>query len=87
MRCNCSDFAEQAIETAAGRQLSVDEQIMSRVIYVPGGFRGRTYSEPVNATTPNQLFKATRALPNASVIKDPGDKVNHSFIRGVKGKN
>lgn len=87
MRCNCSDFAEQAIETAAGRQLSVDEQIMSRVIYVPGGFRGRTYNEPVNATTPNQLFKATRALPNATVIKDPGDKVNHSFIRGVKGKN
>ncbi len=36
-------------------------------------------------TTPNQLFKAVRGLPNASVIKDPGDKANQGFLRSVTG--
>jgi RHS repeat-associated protein len=36
-------------------------------------------------TTPNQLFKSTRNLPNATVLKNPGSKVDQSFLRGVTG--
>jgi hypothetical protein len=43
-----------------------------------------TVSFPTYATTPNMLFKAVRELPNASVIKDPGDKVSRGFVQGVK---
>jgi RHS repeat-associated protein len=75
VRCNCSDLPEQGIETAAGRQLPVDENIKPPI----------PFSSTIVSTTPNQLFKATSALPNATVIKNPGDKVNHTFIEGVKG--
>ncbi len=71
VRCNCSDLAEEGIETAAGKQLDVDESIM--LIY--------------ESTTPNKLFKETAKLPNASVLKDPGDKVDNTFIEGVKGSS
>jgi hypothetical protein len=33
------------------------------------------------ATTPNQLFKVVAAWPGVSIIKDPGDKVNGSFVQ------
>lgn len=36
--------------------------------------------------TPNQLYNETRGLQNATILKDPKDKVNHSFIEGVRGK-
>ena len=86
--CNCSDFAEKGIEMAAGRRLSVDERVDSSAkSSSPSPFTGKngiTTLVPEYATTPNQLFKATRGLSNATVIKDPGDKINRSFIWGVK---
>jgi hypothetical protein len=36
------------------------------------------------STTPNQLFKATKGLLNAEVVKDPGIKVDNTFIEGAK---
>jgi len=35
--------------------------------------------------TPNALWNSVVVHPQASVIKDPGDKVDHSFINGVTG--
>jgi len=67
--CNCSDFVEKGVETAIGRDLNVNESILG--IY--------------NSTTPNKLFKETKKLPNATVLKDPGDKVDNDFTNGVKG--
>jgi hypothetical protein len=69
LNCNCSDFAEQGVESAAGQQLGVDEKL----------------SDTKSATTPNQLWKATVGLPNASIVKDPGDKVKPNFVDGVTG--
>lgn len=39
----------------------------------------------MNATTPNQLWKATSVLGNATILKDPGTKVQKTFIRGLTG--
>ncbi|MEO7211518.1 hypothetical protein [Mucilaginibacter sp.] len=38
-----------------------------------------------NATTPHQLWKAASELKNATIIKDPGTKVQKTFIEGVTG--
>jgi hypothetical protein len=46
------------------------------------------YQEQIGSyksTTPNQLYKAASALPNAVIIKDPGTKVQKKFIEGVTG--
>ncbi|MET3012595.1 hypothetical protein [Flavobacterium psychrophilum] len=68
---NCSDFAEAGVEFSACKQLNVNEKL----------------TDNVSATTPNKLYKATKALPNATVVKDPGKKVNQGFIEAVaKGK-
>jgi RHS repeat-associated protein len=64
---NCSDLCEVGIEYSAGKQLPVDEKL----------------TDKVSATTPNQLYKATKALPNATVIKDPGTKVDNGFLKAV----
>ena len=37
------------------------------------------------ATTPNELFRQVKELPNARVIKDPGEKVNRGFVEGITG--
>ena len=34
----------------------------------------------VRVRTPNQLFKAVSKLENAIILKDPGDKINGSFL-------
>jgi hypothetical protein len=33
-------------------------------------------------TTPNQLFKQARGLQNAVVLRNPGNVINNSFIKG-----
>lgn len=66
---NCSDFAKEGVLYAAPSGESV----------------GQT-TEKIgnkNVTTPNQLYKATKGLSNATVVKDAGNKVNNSFINGV----
>ena len=35
------------------------------------------------ATTPNQLYKFTITMPNATIIKDAGTKVEKKFLDGV----
>ena len=68
---NCSDYAKSGVEYAApyGSQLSNTDETI--------GSR--------NATTPNQLYKATVKLPNSTVIKNPGNKVNTKFIDAITG--
>jgi len=66
---NCSDYAEAALEEAVHKELPVDEQLSSKV----------------KATTPNQVFKASRRIKGNQVLKNPGSKINESFIHAVSG--
>ncbi len=68
VQCNCSDYAEEGIETAAGKQLDVNEDILN--IY--------------NSTTPNKLYQETSKLPNAVILIDAGNKVDKTFVEGAK---
>jgi len=71
LNCNCSDHAKEVVLYAA-----------------PPGASLTNYREKIgstNATTPNQLLKAASQLENATVIKDPGTKVQKKFIEGVTG--
>ena len=36
------------------------------------------------STTPNKLFRESMKLPGTTVIKDPGQVINNSFIQGIK---
>lgn len=71
LKCNCSDYAAEGIMWAAP----------------PGSplYNSREKIGSTHATTPNQLYKATIGLPNATIIKDPGTKVEKKFIEGVTG--
>lgn len=71
LKCNCSDFAKEGPLGAAapGHPLS--------------GYQEKIGNH--SATTPNQLYKATTALPNATIIKDPGTKVQKKFIDAITG--
>lgn len=71
LKCNCSDFAREAVIWAAPPNTPL---VNSREKM------GSGYS-----TTPNQLYKATIMLPNATIIKDPGTKVEKKFIESVTG--
>ena len=66
---NCSDYAEAALEEAVHKELPVDEKLSSKV----------------KATTPNQVFKASRRIRGNQVLKNPGSKINNSFIHAVSG--
>ena len=66
---NCSDYAEAALEEAVHKELPVDEKLSSKI----------------KATTPNQVFKASRRIRGNHVLKNPGSKINNSFIHAVSG--
>ena len=66
---NCSDYAEAALEEAVHKELPVDEKLSSKI----------------KATTPNQVFKASRRIRGNQVLKNPGSKINNSFIHAVSG--
>ncbi|MBR6179727.1 MAG: RHS repeat-associated core domain-containing protein [Prevotella sp.] len=66
---NCSDYAEEALETVVGKQLPVDEKITSNI----------------TATTPNQLYNASKTITGSKVIVDPKEKVNNGFVHGASG--
>ena len=51
------------------KELPVDEKLSSKV----------------KATTPNQVFKASRRIRGNHVLKNPGSKINNSFIHAVSG--
>ncbi|RYJ42065.1 RHS repeat-associated core domain-containing protein [Flavobacterium beibuense] len=72
INCNCSTYAADGIgmAAAAGSPLTNYRENIGK------------YS---NVVTPNQLYKATASLPNATIIKDPGTKVEKKFIEGVSG--
>lgn len=66
---NCSDYAKTGVEYAAPY----------------GSILGNT-DERIGArsvTTPNQLYKSTVKLPNASILKNPGQKINSGFVDAV----
>jgi len=66
---NCADNTECGIEAAIGKDIDADESI----------------TVTMNATTPNELYKAVEKLPNATVLRDAGSKVDNGFIQGAKG--
>ena len=66
---NCSDYAEAALEEAIHKDLPVDEKLSSKI----------------KATTPNQVFKASRRIRGGQMLKNPGSKINNSFIHVVSG--
>lgn len=66
---NCSDYVEEAMEWTAGKQMPVDEKL----------------TDNKSATTPNKIFKAAKSMPNSTVLKNPGTKVNSGFIQAVTG--
>ena len=68
---NCSDYAEAALEETLHQELPVDEKLSSKV----------------TATTPNKLFKALIKIRGNILIKDPGNKINESFIHAVTGNS
>jgi hypothetical protein len=49
------------------------------VVPVEESYQGTSF------TTPNKLFRTTRALPNATVLKNPGAKVSGDFLPSVTG--
>jgi len=68
---NCSDYAKAGIEYA-----------------VPGRIHlGNTEEqfESIKITTPNQLYNASVNLPNASIIRNPGNKTNTNFKDAISG--
>lgn len=42
-------------------------------------------SSKVKATTPNLIFKASRRIRGSQMLKNPGSKINNSFIHAVSG--
>ena len=71
IKCNCSTFAAEGVMGAAPPSVGV--------FY---------YSEQIGsqwAVTPNQLYKFTVTMPNATIVKDAGTKVEKKFIDAVTG--
>jgi hypothetical protein len=70
---NCSDYAKAGIEYAApiGSQLGNTDEKIGSK----------------TATTPNQLYNATVKLPNATVVKNAGNKTSTGFVDAVAGKS
>ncbi len=66
---NCSDYARVGVEAAAGGSIGAKESLTSKT----------------SATTPNQLYKATAKLGNATIVKDAGDKVKNGFLQEMSG--
>ena len=83
---NCTDFVERGVEAATGSNIDADE-----VVYTNVGSTGSISQDrltggrpiPTYSTTPNQLFTAVRGLSNATVIEDPGSKIDNPFTRSV----
>jgi hypothetical protein len=83
---NCTDFVERGVELATGRDIQADEAVYSNVESTGSVTQDRLTGGkvvPTYSTTPNRLFKAARGLGNATVIKDPGRKVDNSFTWSV----
>jgi hypothetical protein len=70
---NCSDYAKSGIEYAApiGHPLGSSDEKIGTRM----------------VTTPNHLYNATVRLPNASIIKNAGNKTNTGFIDAIVGTN
>jgi RHS repeat-associated protein len=66
---NCTDNTKAGLEAAVGQNVSAIETVKSGV----------------EANTPNYLFKSAEKLPNASVLKSPGNKVDNGFVEGATG--
>lgn len=66
---NCSVFGVCGINAATGQTVGGTETIKAR-------------GQEVTTVTPNALFKAVRSLPNASILVDPGTRVDNRFIQG-----
>lgn len=67
---NCTDYAKEAIEQAAGKTIDAKENIML-------GY---------DASTPNKLFRETKKLTNAEVKRSPGVQVEKNFKGAYEGK-
>ncbi len=65
---NCSDMAKVGVNNS-GKGGKKKDKVGQE------SFFGRSF------TTPNRLFKDSKKMNNASIIKDPGKKVNGSFAK------
>ena len=79
---NCSDYALAGVRAAGGSQVNGRESITT-----PEILKSILYQRPIVksfiSTTPNQLFKQTRAIQNAVVLKNPYNLINNSFLHGT----
>lgn len=66
---NCTDYVVAGAMPATDKKVNANEKLTNKT----------------SAATPNQLYKSASKLPNASVLKDPGKKVNQGFIEAVTG--
>ncbi|MEO0683567.1 MAG: RHS repeat-associated core domain-containing protein [Cyanobacteria bacterium J06649_11] len=83
-KCNCSDFASEGVRSVIESKSSNPFE----VINVDQNNIGKEIIQMVGpTTTPNQLWKDTKlGLGGAvEVLKDPGKKVDNTFIEGAKG--
>lgn len=71
VKCNCSDYVEEALLWTTSKSQDVDEK----------------FTNTIKATTPNKVYKAAKSLPNSKVLRDPGKKVDTGFIDAVAGDN
>jgi hypothetical protein len=69
---NCTDYAQSGVLAATSARINANK-IIERITF--GSFK---------ETTPNRLFKQTRKLQNAKVLKDPGNLVNKKYKDGLK---
>lgn len=81
MSNNCSDYALAGVRAAGGSKVNGSEMISAPEILKSIIFQRPVYKTFI-ATTPNQLYKQTRTLQNAVVLKNPGTLVNNSFLHG-----
>jgi RHS repeat-associated protein len=69
---NCTTYAVCGANVATGQNIDATETI-------------ETKSQRILTVTPNHLYKAVENMPGATVIKNPGTKVNNGFIEGKAG--
>ncbi|MEM9884721.1 MAG: hypothetical protein AAF849_02445 [Bacteroidota bacterium] len=83
-KCNCSDFASEGVKSVLETRSNNPFEIVSMQ---PNDVGKEKIPLVGTSTTPNQLWKDTKESMRGGVqvLKDPKDKVNNSFINGVKG--
>ncbi len=70
---NCTTYAVCGANVATGQNIDATETI-------------ETKSQRILTVTPNHLYKTVENMSGATIIKNPGTKVNNGFIEGKTGR-